>query len=65
MKVEDKVLLKRYEEIRARAGGVGIAKIEGNSCGGCHMTLPATLVKAVRDNAQAQTCENCGRLLLL
>ena len=63
-KVEDKTLLRRYDEIRGKAGGVGIARIEGSSCGGCHMTLPAVLIKAVREEAQAQTCENCGRLLL-
>ena len=63
--VEDKAMLKRYEDIRAKSAGVGIAKIDGNACGGCHMTLPATLIKAVREGAQAQTCENCGRMLLL
>ncbi len=63
--MEDKALLKRYDDIRAKAGGVGIAKIEGSACGGCHMTLPATLIKAVKEMAQPQTCENCGRLLLV
>lgn len=62
-KVEDKALLKRYDEIRARAGGLGIAKIEGSACGGCHMTLPSVLIKAVKEGTQPQTCENCGRLL--
>ncbi len=61
--VEDKAALKRYEDIRAKSGGIGIAKIEGNACGGCHMTLPATLIKTVKEGAQMQTCENCGRLL--
>jgi len=63
--VEDKALLKRYEDIRAKASGVGIARLDGNACGGCHMTLPSTLVKAVKEGAQPQTCDNCGRLLLL
>ena len=63
--VEDKVMLKRYDDVRTKSGGIGIAKIEGNACGGCHMTLPATLIKAVKDMAQPQTCENCGRLLLV
>lgn len=61
--VEDKALLKRYEAIRAKPGGIGIARIEGNACGGCHMTLSATSIKAVKEGAQVQTCENCGRLL--
>jgi len=61
--VEDKALLGRYDAIRAKAGGVGLARIDGNSCGGCHMTLSGTQIKAVKEGAQAQTCENCGRLL--
>ena len=63
--VEDKALLKRYEDLRAKLQGVGIGKIEGNSCGGCHMTLSSMAVKAVKESAQVQTCENCGRLLTM
>jgi len=62
--VEDKAALKRYEGIRAKPGGIGIARIEGNACGGCHMTLPNALIKTVKEGAQMQTCENCGRLLI-
>ena len=61
--VEDTAALKRYEGIRAKPGGIGIARIEGNACGGCHMTLSATSIKAVKEGTQMQTCENCGRLL--
>lgn len=62
--VEDKAMLKRYEDLRTKSGGIGIAKIEGNICGGCHMTLPSSLIKNVKDHVQPCTCENCGRLLL-
>lgn len=63
--VEDQAALKRYDAIRAKAGGIGIAKIEGDTCGGCHMKLSSTLIKTVKEQAQIQTCENCGRLLLI
>ncbi len=63
--VEDKAALKRYDDIRARTAGVGIAKIEGDTCGGCHMKLSSTLIKTVKEKTQIQTCENCGRLLLV
>lgn len=63
--VEDKAALKRYDEIRARAAGVGIAKIEGDTCGGCHMKLPSTAIKAVKEQTGIQTCENCGRMLMI
>ena len=61
--IADAALLKRYETIRAKAGGIGIARVEGNDCGGCRMTLPSSIVKAVRESPDVQTCENCGRLL--
>jgi len=62
--VEDKTALKRYDDIRAKASGIGIAKIEGDTCGGCHMKLSSSLIKAVKERTQIQPCENCGRLLL-
>jgi predicted nucleic acid-binding Zn-ribbon protein len=63
--VEDKAALKRYDDIRARASGIGIAKIEGDTCSGCRMKLGSALIKTVKDASQIQTCENCGRLLLV
>lgn len=62
--VDDAALLKRYEDIRAKHAGVGIAKIEDGDCGGCHMKLPSADVKVVREGLKPQTCENCGRLLV-
>ena len=62
--VEDKALMKRYDDIRIKAGGVGIGRLDGNACGGCHMTLPSILVKAVKESVQLQACDNCGRLML-
>lgn len=63
-RVEDAAALKRYDAIRAKSAGVGIAKIEGETCGGCRMKLSSTLIKAVKELAQLETCENCGRLLM-
>lgn len=62
--VTDAALLKRYEELRAKLGGIGIAKIVNQNCGGCNMTLPSAQIKIVREaETEPQTCENCGRLL--
>jgi predicted nucleic acid-binding Zn-ribbon protein len=62
--VKDAALLKRYEEIRARSGGIGIAQIVSQNCGGCNMTLPSIQIKLVREaEIEPQACENCGRLL--
>jgi len=35
-------LLEVYERLRSRLGGTGAARLVGASCGGCHLTLPAT-----------------------
>ena len=61
--VPDKALLKKYEDLRARSGGVGVARINGNSCGVCGMTLPSTVIKIVKDGSALATCENCDRIL--
>ncbi len=61
--VTDPALLKRYEDLRAKPGGVGLAKIENGVCGACHMSLPGGVVRAVKEETAPQTCENCRRLL--
>lgn len=59
-------LLAEYESLRAGGGGVGIARlVGGNQCGGCHLTLSAVEVAAIRKHPDAVThCEECGRLLV-
>jgi predicted nucleic acid-binding Zn-ribbon protein len=62
--IEDAALLKRYDELRAKAGGIAIVQILQQNCGGCNMTLPTAQIKHVRDgDAGIQYCENCGRML--
>ncbi|MCB0977535.1 MAG: hypothetical protein KDB02_08760 [Acidimicrobiales bacterium] len=58
-------LLAEYEKLRAGGGGIGIARlIGGNQCGGCHLTLSAVEVAAIRKHPDELThCEECGRLL--
>lgn len=59
-------LRREYDQLRAGGGGVGIARlIGGNQCGGCHLTLSAVEVAAIRKNPDEIThCEECGRLLV-
>ena len=59
-------LLDRYERLRQRLGGVGVARLVNGSCGGCHLSLPATELDRLR-KAPADavvTCEQCGRILV-
>jgi uncharacterized protein len=58
-------LLEEYETLRAQNGGIGIARLVGGSCGGCHLGLSAVEVdrlKKLPPDAPAH-CEECGRLL--
>src|SRR5439155_27155676 len=34
-------LLATYDRLRAKLGGVGAARLVGNSCSWCHLSLPA------------------------
>nr|NIQ99715.1 hypothetical protein [Gemmatimonadales bacterium] len=58
-------LLRRYEQIRARGGNVGIVKVTSDVCPGCHLTLASELLKEVRTGRVGITCDNCGRLLYM
>jgi predicted nucleic acid-binding Zn-ribbon protein len=59
-------LLATYEKLRARLGGVAVARLEGSQCLGCHLSLPATEVDAIRHAAPdaVLTHEECGRILV-
>ena len=69
-------LLERYERLRRQIGGVAVARLEGTSCLGCHLTLPLMEVDRLRrlppvgeappgatDKGSA-TCPSCGRILV-
>jgi predicted nucleic acid-binding Zn-ribbon protein len=64
----DGALLERYERLRARLAGVGVARFTGRTCGGCHLTLPAAEAEQVRREARddgVATCPECDRLLVV
>ncbi len=55
-----------YEQLRARLGGVGAARLVNGRCAGCHLTLPATELDRIRREPPDALirCEQCGRLLV-
>ena len=64
----DAALVERYEKLRARLRGVGVARFEGGMCRGCHLTLPAAEAEQVRRQARDEgvaTCPECDRLLVV
>jgi hypothetical protein len=70
-------LLERYENLRRRIGGVAVARLEGTSCLGCHLTLPLMEVDRLRrlpdvgeaapggSDKSSATCPSCGRILVI
>ena len=59
-------LLASYEKLRGRLGGVGVARLVGNHCDGCHLTLSAVELDRVRHlpDGEVYTCEQCSRILV-
>lgn len=55
-----------YERVRKQFGGVGVARLEGSHCSGCHMDLSPReldIVKAVPVDTLAE-CPQCGRIIV-
>lgn len=59
----ERQLLKRYEQIRARQGNLGLVRVTATTCPGCRIALPSDTIKALHRGTRGLTCDNCGRLL--
>jgi predicted nucleic acid-binding Zn-ribbon protein len=63
----DPALLADYDRCREHAGGVGAARLVGQTCQGCRLTIPRTEVERIkREGAAAGVahCDNCGAILV-
>lgn len=58
-------LMGLYEKLRARLGGVGVARLTNGRCGGCHLALSATEVDSLHKQPPGTVvqCEQCTRIL--
>jgi predicted nucleic acid-binding Zn-ribbon protein len=60
-------LLGLYVRCRSAARGVGVARLVGNTCQGCRLTIPATEVARIRKagpDGDVAHCDNCGAILV-
>ncbi len=59
-------LAQRYEVLRSHLGGVGAARLVGDRCDGCHLTLPSVEVERIRHLPPDEfaTCPQCDRILV-
>ena len=59
-------LADRYEKLRTRMRGVGVARLIGHRCDGCHQELSNDEVDKIRalPADTVITCDLCGRILV-
>ena len=59
-------LRTRYERLRAHLGGVGAARLVGDRCEGCHLTLPSMELERIHHLPADTfaTCPQCDRILV-
>jgi predicted nucleic acid-binding Zn-ribbon protein len=59
-------LADTYDRLRARLGGIAVARLVGSHCDGCHLTLPAAELDRIRHlpDGEVVTCDQCGRILV-
>lgn len=57
--------LRRYDERRARFGGVAVATLDGRRCTGCNLELSVAEAGEVRAAGPITDCPQCGRLIIV
>lgn len=59
----DPASLSIYERLRVTKGGRAVARLVGDRCDGCRLTLPSGDAARVRTTFGLVLCVNCGRIL--
>jgi len=59
-------LVAEYDRCRTQARGVGVARLIGSNCQGCHLSIPSTEVERIRKAPEGTIahCDNCGCILV-
>lgn len=58
-------VLARYEAARGSKGGIGVGRLEGDSCTACRMSLPAERLKELTSGPDIGTCPQCRRPIVV
>ena len=59
----DPDLLKRYDSLRARKGGIGISPVIKGVCQTCHLGIPPQEFNELLRGDKLMTCPNCTRII--
>ncbi|HEX4491244.1 MAG TPA: C4-type zinc ribbon domain-containing protein [Acidimicrobiia bacterium] len=59
-------LLADFDRRRQQNHGAGVARLIGDTCQGCRLSIPATEVDRIRHDAgdEIASCDNCGAILV-
>lgn len=61
----DDQLLKQYEGLLDKTGGLAVAAVHEGACQGCKVGLPSTYAPRLQAGNEIVRCENCRRILYL
>jgi len=61
----DPALLARYESLREQKAGIGVGRLENDSCTACRVELPAGAVFALQAGGDVGVCPQCRRLIVV
>jgi predicted nucleic acid-binding Zn-ribbon protein len=62
----DEDILRRYDRLLEKKGGLAVVAVTGGVCGGCHVMIPQRLLSRLeRDREMIATCDGCGRMLVV
>lgn len=62
-KAIDPKLMERYVAIKHHVVPP-IARLNGDQCGGCNMSLPSVVLRNIKGGQKIIECETCGRMLV-
>jgi predicted nucleic acid-binding Zn-ribbon protein len=59
----DPALLQKYDAMRQKRGGIGLAVVVDDTCSACQTRVPEKQLGDIKEGHVLQTCENCKRYL--
>lgn len=58
-------VMKTFQQLADRTGGVAIARLAGGCCGACRAPVDAARISHMKAEGNVGACPQCGRLLVL
>ena len=56
-------LLAKYEQIKARSGGIAVALVNNATCSECHLSIPPQMFNELQRQDTLKICPNCQRII--